>query len=91
MRHFKKLTEAEAKELGEGNRAGWSDYVAFRQPLFKKADAEQSDRPFFVRGYVTGYRLASRGKKPMCMIVEEQWVSRAQGKSHENDVPATSQ
>lgn len=60
---FRHLTEADAKELGRGNRDGWDDYVMMRPPRVGKQAAITT----YERGYVAGYRIAARGGKPMML------------------------
>jgi len=64
---FQKLSPKEAQELGEGNTAGWKDYVMARPPRITKEEAETT----FDRGYLAGYRLAGQGKRPMLMRPEK--------------------
>lgn len=64
-RHFKKLSRAESKSLGDGNRAGWRDYVGGILPRWDETDTHLD--PLFLRGYLGGYRLGAQGKRPFLM------------------------
>jgi hypothetical protein len=62
---FDKIPRVEANELGEGNIAGWQDFVAMRPRRFDAAET------IFERGYIAGYRMAARGKRPTMMRLLE--------------------
>ena len=61
MKSLIALTHAEAAELGAGNHAGFTDYVMLRPRRYD----EETD--LFSRGYLSGYKLASKGKRPFLM------------------------
>ena len=65
MSKFTKLSDADAQQLGEGNKAGWQDYVHARPPRITNEEAET----VFDRGYLAGYRRAARGKRPSLMTL----------------------
>ncbi len=59
------LTRAEAVTLAEGNKAGAEDYNYNRPRRFTLEDPDYVDIPvLFIRGYLAGYRMASRGRRP---------------------------
>lgn len=63
---FRKLTLEQARQMDAGHVAGARDYTLARQPRWRtEEEAAQLARPphpDWVRGYLGGYRRASKGK-----------------------------
>lgn len=60
--------------LGDGNTAGYADYKAGRPK--REFDPETSDF-VYVKGYDSGYEMASKGKMPQCVALREMSLAAA--------------